>query len=135
MVETKNTKVYYNVKIPGDWEVKRLEDACSHFKSGFGITSEQISDLGEFPVYGGNGLRGYTDNFTHEGDYLLIGRQGALCGNIQRVSDKVGRNRVMSKTDFIKLEFQLPDYKEQTAIAQVLQATDKSACSKPKQRS
>jgi type I restriction enzyme S subunit len=36
-----------------------------------------------------------------------------------------GRNRVMSKSDFIKLEFSLPEYKEQTAIAQVLQAADK----------
>lgn len=36
-----------------------------------------------------------------------------------------GRNRVMSKLDFIKLEFPLPDYNEQTAIAQVLQAADK----------
>jgi type I restriction enzyme S subunit len=36
-----------------------------------------------------------------------------------------GRNRVMSKSDFLKLEFKLPDYKEQTAIAKVLQAADK----------
>lgn len=36
-----------------------------------------------------------------------------------------GRNRVMSKSDFIKLEFSLPDFKEQTAIAQILQAADK----------
>lgn len=36
-----------------------------------------------------------------------------------------GRNRVMSKSDFIKLEFLLPEYKEQTAIAQVLQGADK----------
>jgi len=42
-----------------------------------------------YPVYGGNGLRGFTNKFTHDGNYLLIGRQGALCGNIQRVSDKV----------------------------------------------
>jgi len=76
-------------EIPSDWEVKRLEDACSHFKSGFGITSEQIFDKEMYPVYGGNGLRGFTDKFTHDGNYLLIGRQGALCGNIQRVSDKV----------------------------------------------
>jgi len=76
-------------EIPSDWEVKRLEDACSHFKSGFGITSEQIFDTEMYPVYGGNGLRGFTNKFTHDGNYLLIGRQGALCGNIQRVSDKV----------------------------------------------
>lgn len=36
-----------------------------------------------------------------------------------------GRNRVMSKSDFIKLEFALPEYAEQTAIAKVLQAADK----------
>lgn len=36
-----------------------------------------------------------------------------------------GRNRVMSKSDFIKLEFFLPEFEEQTAIAQVLQAADK----------
>jgi len=76
------------LKIPDDWEIMRLEDVCSHFKSGFGITSGSISDSGEYPVYGGNGLRGYTETFTHEGDYLLIGRQGALCGNIQRVFNR-----------------------------------------------
>ena len=36
-----------------------------------------------------------------------------------------GRNRVMNKSDFIKLEFLLPDFQEQTAIAQVLQIADK----------
>jgi type I restriction enzyme S subunit len=35
-----------------------------------------------------------------------------------------GRNRVMSKSDFIKLEFSIPNYEEQTAIAQLLQAAD-----------
>ncbi|WP_152268767.1 restriction endonuclease subunit S [Agriterribacter humi] len=89
MAETKNTKSFYNTEIPSDWEVLRLENACSHFKSGFGITSDKIAEEGIYPVYGGNGLRGFTDTFTHEGDFLLIGRQGALCGNIQRISDKV----------------------------------------------
>lgn len=36
-----------------------------------------------------------------------------------------GRNRVMNKSDFIKLEFLLPDFEEQVAIAQVLQTADK----------
>jgi type I restriction enzyme S subunit len=71
-----------------DWEEKRLIDLCSTFKSGKGITSEQIHEAGEYPVYGGNGLRGYTDTFTHDGVFLLIGRQGALCGNINRVSGR-----------------------------------------------
>jgi len=71
-----------------EWEEKRLGELCSTFKSGKGITSEQIAEAGEFPVFGGNGLRGYTDAFTHDGEFMLIGRQGALCGNINRVSGK-----------------------------------------------
>jgi type I restriction enzyme, S subunit len=75
-------------KIPSDWEVKRLGDICSIFKSGLGITSKDIFDVGKYPVYGGNGLRGFANNYTHEGKYILIGRQGALCGNITIVDGK-----------------------------------------------
>lgn len=71
--------------IPKEWEVKRLGEICSHFKSGITITSKQISEKGKYPVYGGNGLRGYSDTYTHDGAYILIGRQGALCGNINYV--------------------------------------------------
>lgn len=67
--------------IPREWEVKRLEDFLE-MKSGDGITSKTITEVGEYPVYGGNGLRGYTDRYTHEGLFILVGRQGALCGNI-----------------------------------------------------
>ena len=74
--------------IPEDWEVKRLGEICTHFKSGNTITSKEISNEGLYPVYGGNGLRGYSNNYTHEGNYILIGRQGALCGNINYVEGK-----------------------------------------------
>jgi type I restriction enzyme S subunit len=67
-----------------EWIQFSLQEICIEFKSGYGITSEKISEVGSYPVYGGNGLRGYTDSFTHDGNYLLIGRQGALCGNINR---------------------------------------------------
>ena len=67
--------------IPEHWEVRRLK-SFAHFQSGDGITSLQIEPIGKFPVYGGNGLRGYTSKYTHDGHYALIGRQGALCGNI-----------------------------------------------------
>ena len=74
--------------IPEDWEVKRLGEICTHFKSGNTITSKDIHDDGLYPVYGGNGLRGYANTFTHDGNYILIGRQGALCGNINYVEGK-----------------------------------------------
>jgi len=57
-------------------------------KSGDAIDGKDIKDEGDYPVYGGNGLRGYTGGFTHEGDRILIGRQGALCGNINYASGK-----------------------------------------------
>lgn len=70
------------------WEEKKLGKICQHFKSGKSITSKYITDTGDYPVYGGNGLRGFTTNFTHDGKFILIGRQGALCGNVQLASGK-----------------------------------------------
>lgn len=74
-------------QIPEDWEVNPLGDVCS-LKSGLGITSKDIDDSSTYRCFGGNGLRGYTQRYTHEGNYVLIGRQGALCGNIQYVSGR-----------------------------------------------
>ena len=67
--------------VPEHWEVRRLKTVCS-MKSGDGITAMSIEPAGEYPVYGGNGLRGYTSSYTHDGNFALIGRQGALCGNV-----------------------------------------------------
>lgn len=67
--------------IPPGWKVIPLKHVVS-MQSGEQITAERIEDEGDFPVYGGNGLRGYTTDFTHDGHFALIGRQGALCGNI-----------------------------------------------------
>ena len=66
---------------PSHWSKLALKRFVS-LQSGSGITSERIEPFGAYAVYGGNGLRGYCEDFTHDGDYVLIGRQGALCGNI-----------------------------------------------------
>jgi type I restriction enzyme S subunit len=65
-----------------------LGESCTEFRSGDFIKAENISDYGAYPVFGGNGLRGYTDRYNHDGDYALIGRQGALCGNMNYSSGK-----------------------------------------------
>lgn len=94
----KKTKIGW---IPEDWGEYRLGEICPVFKSGEGITSKDITEVGEYKVFGGNGLRGYTKNYTHEGDFLLIGRQGALCGNIVRISGKnyVSEHAIAVQTD------------------------------------
>ncbi|GLC31166.1 restriction endonuclease subunit S [Clostridium omnivorum] len=70
--------------IPEEWKVRKLKQ-ITNMKSGVSITAKDIDESGEYPCYGGNGLRGYTSRFTHNGRYALIGRQGALCGNVQYV--------------------------------------------------
>ncbi|MCQ2027550.1 MULTISPECIES: restriction endonuclease subunit S [Clostridium] len=70
------------------WEQRKLGDMCDEFKSGSSILAKDICEQGEYPVYGGNGLRGYTATYNHDGIYALIGRQGALCGNMNKVYGK-----------------------------------------------
>jgi type I restriction enzyme S subunit len=76
-----------SIRYPAHWTCQKLKHVAS-LRSGESITSNDISDSGEYPVYGGNGVRGYTSSHTHEGEYPLIGRQGALCGNINYASGK-----------------------------------------------
>ena len=64
------------------WEQRKLSEVTTEFKSGEGIKADEIEENGTYPVYGGNGLRGYTERYNHDGEYALIGRQGALCGNM-----------------------------------------------------
>lgn len=65
-----------------------LGKVCSRLSSGKGIPASQVSDSEEYPVYGGNGLRGYTDHANFEGECAIIGRQGAFCGNVRFFSGK-----------------------------------------------
>ena len=64
------------------WEQRKLGELSSEFKSGDFISASEIAETGKYPVFGGNGLRGFTDRYNHDGEYALIGRQGALCGNV-----------------------------------------------------
>ena len=59
-----------------------MGEVAQEFKSGNSLKADEIDITGDYPVYGGNGLRGYTSTYNHDGEYALIGRQGALCGNM-----------------------------------------------------
>ena len=118
-----------NLRFPefeGEWEDFLINDVCSEFKSGKNIKADSVFECGEYPVYGGNGLRGYTSSYNHEGSYVLIGRQGALCGNVRSVYGKtyitehaiaVAGNE-KSNTNFLHylfLKMNLGQYSDQSA--------------------
>lgn len=70
-------------KNPYGYESMPLENMCL-LKAGKAVKANQLSDKpeGRYPCFGGNGIRGYIENYSHNGIYPIIGRQGALCGNI-----------------------------------------------------
>lgn len=74
----------------GDWKKKMLSALCD-MQAGNFVQASKIHEKRQnnlYPCYGGNGLRGYISSFTHSGKYSLIGRQGALCGNITYATGK-----------------------------------------------
>lgn len=61
----------------------QLGEICSRLSSGKSISAKLVYNHGKYPVYGGNGLRGYTDTYNFEGKCAIIGRQGVFCGNVR----------------------------------------------------
>lgn len=69
-----------------DFVEVELADVCVRLSSGKNIKAKDIFESGIYPVYGGNGMRGYTDAKNFSGDCAIIGRQGAYCGNVRYFS-------------------------------------------------
>lgn len=72
-------------------EVQKMKNFVL-LKAGKTISSSELSEIPNsehrFKCYGGNGIRGYASNFIYEGNYAIIGRQGALCGSVNWVNEK-----------------------------------------------
>lgn len=64
-----------------EWETRRVKD-FGQIRSGDGITNTMLSEDGTFEVYGGNGVMGRSDTYNLSKDAIIIGRVGALCGNV-----------------------------------------------------
>ena len=86
-VEMKDSGIEWIGRMPAHWTAPALKHLCT-MQAGKNLISEQISTSGQYPVYGGNGQRGYYSDYNANGIFLLVGRQGALCGNVHYVSGK-----------------------------------------------
>ncbi len=87
-VKMKDSGVEWIGEIPEGWEVSKFK-FHGYIKSGDSIKNEDVKAEGEFPVWGGNGLMGYHNKYNIENNAFVIGRVGALCGNVRYVETPV----------------------------------------------
>ena len=75
-------------EIPENWCWCKIGTIFT-LQAGKNIQAAEIHEnpfANSYPCYGGNGIRGYVASSNRTGDYPIIGRQGALCGNINRAT-------------------------------------------------
>ena len=75
-------------EIPENWCWCKIGTVFT-LQAGKNIQAAEIHENSfaeSYPCYGGNGIRGYVASSNRTGDYPIIGRQGALCGNINRAT-------------------------------------------------
>lgn len=75
--------------IPEDWEIKRLGEI---FKLTSGKTKpnnleENQTEKKYRPVYGGNGIIGYSEKYNSSEEIILIGRVGEYCGVTRYINE------------------------------------------------
>lgn len=99
----------------GSWEWMKIEDVFT-ITSGKNLTKKDMVEGGEYAVYGGNGIAGQFSDFNLEGTNIVIGRVGALCGNVRLISEKIW---ITDNAFFIK-EYKVDISKE--FLAKVLDA-------------
>jgi type I restriction enzyme, S subunit len=87
-----------------EWEVKRLEE-CFKLKSGDGLISKMMNTSGAYPVFGGNGVAGLHDKYNLTGSNVIVGRVGALCGNVRHLTEKIWLTDNAFKVVDFKYEF------------------------------
>ena len=82
---------HINFVLPKNWQLSTLGEVF-YMHAGKNIVASEISSNADetyrYKCIGGNGLRGYVQQFNTEGPFPIIGRQGALCGNINYVEGR-----------------------------------------------
>ena len=83
----KDSGVEWIGQVPEHWEVKKLK-YLAKIKSGDSIINSNLSDEYLYEVFGGNGFMGYFYKYNVSGENIIIGRVGALCGNIRYINEE-----------------------------------------------
>lgn len=100
-------------ELPEGWCWARLKHICM-MAAGKAKSSDQIKSEpfdGCYPCFGGNGIRGYVDEYNQEGTFSIVGRQGALCGNINIASGKFyATEHAVVTTLFNEIDFNWSNY-------------------------
>jgi len=100
-------------EVPEGWEWARLNYICMMAAGKSKPTAQIMPDPfeGSFPCFGGNGIRGYVDKYNQDGTYSIIGRQGALCGNINVATGKFyATEHAVVTTLFSDIDFNWSNY-------------------------
>lgn len=90
----KNAKELFESYLQGVFEKKgngweeQLFENCFKLKSGVNLTAKNMTE-GEYPVFGGNGIAGYHNEYNLSGSNVIIGRVGALCGNVRHINENI----------------------------------------------
>ena len=74
-------------ELPDNWEWIRLSSVLS-LSSGKAIKVRQLTDAGDFPVYGGNGINGMCSEYNVDSNTIIIGRVGYYCGSVYKTETK-----------------------------------------------
>lgn len=74
-------------EVPSNWVWTKLGDII-RVSSGKSLTAKKMALDGGIPVYGGNGVTGYHNDFNVDKPTIVIGRVGFYCGSIHFINEK-----------------------------------------------
>jgi type I restriction enzyme S subunit len=75
----------------GVWETETLANLCNMYQPKT-ISKKDMTDDGDYPVYGANGIIGRYNSYNHDSPQLLVTCRGATCGSVNITSGKVWIN-------------------------------------------
>ena len=105
LTEKWRNKKGYNID---SWESCKISDVFD-LKAGKNISATKIVEEQDathrYQCFGGNGVRGYVEEYNQDGDFCIIGRQGALCGNIN-----VARGQFYATEHAVLVKYKKPVY-------------------------